>query len=47
MEGAVFSYFFAIGSGLASGVAVVGLVVYLIFRKMTGGRKHARLGQSK
>lgn len=34
MEGAVFTYFVAIGSGLALGIAIVTIPALMIFKKM-------------
>ncbi|KAF6614221.1 hypothetical protein HFE03_25835 [Paenibacillus sp. EKM102P] len=43
MEGSVFSYFFAIGSGLALGIAWVTVLSFWIFNKMKnkGAAKNA------
>ena len=42
MESSVFTYFFAIGSGLASGIGVIALCGYWLLNKIKGGKKHVR-----
>lgn len=42
---AVYSYFFGIGAGLASGVAAVTLPsIYVVYKFIRGGKKNVRKG---